>query len=81
MRAIGGADLRKLGNFDGPRPERSHLSGVQVADAGITSDLHETMNSMCRFVREMPPRRYHLWGILHPIMFCTGGCKCASSPG
>lgn len=37
-------------------------------DAGIPSDLREAMDSLCQFVREMPPRTYHPWGILHPAL-------------
>lgn len=36
--------------------------------AGIPHDLHEAMDSLCRLVRETPPRTYHLFRIHHPVV-------------
>lgn len=36
--------------------------------AGISNDLHDAMDSLCRLFGETPPRTYRLFGILHPAM-------------
>lgn len=51
-------------------------------DAGVPSDLREAMDSMCRFVGEMPPRTYHLWYVrtLNPASGHAFALEGASAP-
>lgn len=42
----------------------------QEPAAGIPTDLQLAMEALCRFVGEDPPRRFVLFGRLHPALLC-----------
>lgn len=61
--------------IDGTSSRAFPLQVFREPDACIPNDLREAMDSLCLFVREMSPRTYHLWGILHPAVILHLGVK------